>query len=105
MYPEIHIGPLTLQTFGIMFALAFLGAGALVHKRLAELGKPPDWAYECLFSALAGGLVGSRLYYIATNYDQVRPDLLGTIFSASGLVWYGRSPWGPNAALFLGSPR
>ena len=27
MYPELHIGPLTLQTFGLMFALAFLAAG------------------------------------------------------------------------------
>ena len=28
MQPEIHLGPLTLQTFGIMFALAFnQGAG------------------------------------------------------------------------------
>ncbi len=34
MYPEIHIGPLTLQTFGLMFALAFLAAGALIWKRL-----------------------------------------------------------------------
>ena len=25
MYPELHLGPLTLQTFGLMFALAFLG--------------------------------------------------------------------------------
>ena len=30
MYPEIHLGPLTLQTFGLMFALAFLAAGALI---------------------------------------------------------------------------
>src|SRR3954454_22759569 len=99
MYPEIHIGPLTLQTFGIMFALAFLGAGALVYKRLAELGKPPDWAYECLFSALAGGLSRSRLYFIAANYDQVRHDLLGNIFSGSGLVWYGGAIGGAIAVV------
>jgi len=29
-----------------MFALAFLAAGALVWKRLREIGKPGDWAYE-----------------------------------------------------------
>ena len=34
MYPEINLGPLTLQTFGLMFALAFLAAGALIAKRL-----------------------------------------------------------------------
>ena len=46
MYPEIHLGPLTLQTFGIMFALAFLGAGAvglLYGTRLAVAGHPVRW--------------------------------------------------------------
>lgn len=89
MLPEINIGPLTLQTFGISFALAFVAAGALIYRRLEELGKPPDWAYEIGFSALAGGLVGSRLDFILENYDSVKGDLLGNIFSGSGLVWYG----------------
>ena len=89
MYPEIDIGPITLQTFGLMFALAFLAAGALVAKRLGELGKPVDWAYEMGFAALIGGVVGSRVYFIVQNYDSVKDDLLGNLFSGSGLVWYG----------------
>ncbi|HMC50296.1 MAG TPA: prolipoprotein diacylglyceryl transferase family protein, partial [Solirubrobacterales bacterium] len=89
MYPEIHVGPLTLQTFGLMFALAFLGAGALIWKRLGEIGKPPDWAYEMGFAALAGGVVGSRVYFLVQNYSEVKDDLLGNLFSGSGLVWYG----------------
>src|SRR4051812_7910324 len=89
MYPEIHIGPVTLQTFGLMFALAFLGAGALIWKRLGEIGKPPDWAYEMGFAALIGGVVGSRIYFIVQNYSEVKSDLLGNLFSGSGLVWYG----------------
>ncbi len=89
MYPEIHLGPLTLQTFGLMFALAFLAAGALVARRFVELGKPADWAYEMTFSALAGGIVGSRVYFLVQNYSDVKDDLLGNIFSGSGLVWYG----------------
>ena len=99
MYPEIHLGPLTLQTFGLMFALAFLAAGALVAKRLAELGKPTDWAYEIVFSALAGGIIGSRLYYIVENYDKVKDDLLGNLFSGSGLVWYGGAIGGAIAVV------
>jgi phosphatidylglycerol---prolipoprotein diacylglyceryl transferase len=87
--PEIELGPVTLQTFGLCFALAFIGAGALVWKRLEELGKPPDWAYEMGFAALIGGLVGSRLDFILQNYDEVDDDLLGNIFSGSGLVWFG----------------
>ena len=59
MQPEIHLGPVTLQTFGIMFALGFIAAGVLVGKRLRELGKPVDWAYEMVFAALIGGVVGA----------------------------------------------
>ena len=89
MLPEIHLGPLTLQTFGICFALAFIAAGALIWRRLEELGKPVDWAYEMGFAALLGGLVGSRLDFIVENYSDVKDDLLGNLFSGSGLVWYG----------------
>jgi phosphatidylglycerol---prolipoprotein diacylglyceryl transferase len=89
MQPEIHLGPLTLQTFGIMFALAFIAAGALVARRLQEWGKPPDWAYELILAGLVGGIVGARLDFIVENYDSVKDDLLGNVFSGAGLVWYG----------------
>jgi phosphatidylglycerol---prolipoprotein diacylglyceryl transferase len=97
--PEIHIGPLTLQTFGLMFALAFLAAGALIAKRLKEIGRPVDWAYEMGFSALLGGIVGSRLYYVVENWDRVSDDLLGNVFSGSGLVWYGGAIGGAIAVV------
>jgi phosphatidylglycerol---prolipoprotein diacylglyceryl transferase len=99
MYPEINLGPLTLQTFGLMFALAFLAAGALIARRLDELGRPSDWAYEMGFAALAGGVIGSRLYYVVENYDKVKDDLLGNIFTGSGLVWYGGLIGGAIAVL------
>jgi phosphatidylglycerol:prolipoprotein diacylglycerol transferase len=87
--PEIHIGPLTLQSFGICFGVAFLVCGAVLARRLREIGRPRDWAYEIVFSALVGGLVGARVDYIAQNYDKVSDDLLGNLFSGSGLVWIG----------------
>src|SRR3954451_12681054 len=89
MQPEIHLGPITFQSFGIMFALAFIAAGAVVARRLREWGKPTDWAYELILCGLVGGIVGARLDFIAENYDSVKHDLLGNVFSGSGLVWYG----------------
>ena len=89
MQPEIHLGPLTLQTFGIAFAFAFVASGSVFARRLHELGKPIDWAYEGIFAALVGGLVGSRLDYIIQNWDQVSGDVLGNVFSGSGLVFFG----------------
>jgi phosphatidylglycerol---prolipoprotein diacylglyceryl transferase len=99
MYPEIHIGSLTLQSFGICFAAAFVAAGALVWKRLGEIGKPKDWAYEIAFAALLGGVVGSRVYFVVQNYDEVKHDLLGNIFSGAGLVWYGGAIGGALAVV------
>jgi phosphatidylglycerol---prolipoprotein diacylglyceryl transferase len=89
MQPEINLGPLELQTFGICFALGFLASGAVIGRRLRELGKPADWAYELVFAALIGGLVGSRIDYLIQNWDDVSGDLLSNVFSGSGLVWFG----------------
>jgi phosphatidylglycerol---prolipoprotein diacylglyceryl transferase len=87
--PEIHIGPLELKTFGICFAAGFLASGVLIGQRFKELGKPVDWSYEMVFAALVGGLVGSRVDYLLQNWSEVSDDLLGNIFSGSGLVWFG----------------
>ena len=102
MQPEIHLGGLSLKTFGLMFALAFLAIGVVCARRFRELGKPVDWAYEIAFAALAGGLVGSRAYFIVQNYDDVKSDLLGNLFSGSGLVWYGGVIGGALAVLAWG---
>jgi len=89
MQPEIDLGPIDLRTFGICFAAGFLAAGAVLARRLRELGKPVDWAYEIIFAGLAGGVIGSRIDYLVENWDKVSDDLLGNAFSGSGLVWFG----------------
>jgi phosphatidylglycerol:prolipoprotein diacylglycerol transferase len=87
--PEIDVFGLPIKTFGIMFALGFLAAGAILARRLKEQGKPIDWGYEIIFAGLLGGLVGSRLYYLFQHTDQFSDDPLGSLFGGTGLVWYG----------------
>jgi phosphatidylglycerol:prolipoprotein diacylglycerol transferase len=89
MKPEIHLLGISIKTFGLAFACGFIACGALVGRRLRELGKPVDWAYEVIFASLLGGVVGARGYYLIQNYQRVKHDLLGNAFSGSGLVWYG----------------
>ena len=89
MQPELNLFGLTLQTFGLMLGLAFVTAGVLLGLRLKELSKPVDWAYELVFAALIGGIVGARLWWVAENWDAASDDLLGNLFSGAGLVWYG----------------
>jgi phosphatidylglycerol:prolipoprotein diacylglycerol transferase len=87
--PEIDIGPLTLQTFGICFAFAFVCSGALAYKRLKELGRPTDWAFEMVFGALIGGVVGARVDWVLQNWSDVEGDVLGNLFGGTGLVFFG----------------
>jgi phosphatidylglycerol---prolipoprotein diacylglyceryl transferase len=87
--PELDIGPLTLQTFGLMMGLGFVVAGLAAGKFLKELGKPVDWAYEMIFAALVGGIVGARLWWVVENWSEAKDDVLGSLFSGAGLVWFG----------------
>ena len=99
MKPEINVFGVEIKTFGVMFALGFLACGAVIARRLRELGKPVDWAYEIVFAALLGGVVGARAYYVIEKFEQAKNNLLGTIFSGSGLVWYGGARAGAIAVL------
>jgi phosphatidylglycerol---prolipoprotein diacylglyceryl transferase len=98
--PELDLGPITLQTFGLMMGLGFVVAGLLASRYLKELGKPVDWAYEMVFAALVGGVVGARLWWVAENWSDAQDDLLGSLFSGSGLVWYGGALGGAAAVIF-----
>jgi phosphatidylglycerol---prolipoprotein diacylglyceryl transferase len=89
MKPEIHLLGISIKTFGVAFALGFVACGALVWRRLGELGRPRDWAYEITFAALLGGVIGARAYYVIEKFGTAKNDLVGSIFSGSGLVWYG----------------
>ena len=89
MQPEIHLGPLTIQTFGICFAAGFLVAAGIIGRRFRELGDPSEWTWELTFSVMVGGLVGSRLDFMIENWGDVKDDLFGNLFSGTGLIWYG----------------
>jgi phosphatidylglycerol:prolipoprotein diacylglycerol transferase len=102
MQPEIHLGPLTIQTFGICFAAGFLVAAAIIARRFKELGENPEWTWELTFFVMVGGLVGSRLDYLAENWDKVSGNLVGNLFSGTGLIWYGGVIGGTLGAVIWG---
>lgn len=89
MQPELELFGLTIYTFGLMFGLAFIVAGAVATRRLGELGRPVDWSYEMVFAALVGGVVGAKLWWLVEEFSTISDDLLANVFSGVGLVWYG----------------
>ncbi len=99
MKPEVHVLGIAIKTFGVCFALGFAACGLVMARRLKEMGKPVDWAYEIVFAALLGGIIGARGYFLIEKYDTVKHDILGSIFSGSGLVWYGGAIGGAIAVI------
>jgi phosphatidylglycerol:prolipoprotein diacylglycerol transferase len=95
--PSIEVLGLSIKTFGLFFALNFVAWGLLAARRLQELGKPRDWAYEIVTAALVGGLIGARAYWLADNSGS--GISLSDIFGGSGLTWYGGLAGGVVAVL------
>jgi phosphatidylglycerol---prolipoprotein diacylglyceryl transferase len=96
MQPEIDVLGISIKTFGVFFALNFVAWGALVSRRLREIGKPPDWAYEMVAVALVGGLIGARGYWLLQNHESFS---LGNVLGGSGLIWFGGLAGGVVAVL------
>ncbi|MBA2429119.1 MAG: prolipoprotein diacylglyceryl transferase [Thermoleophilaceae bacterium] len=89
MYPQIDLGPVELNTFGLSLAFAFLCSGALAAQRFRELGRPVDWVYEFVLAAVIGGVVGAHVDWLIQNWEIASQNLLGSVFSGTGLVFFG----------------
>src|SRR5688572_17428050 len=72
-----------------MLALALIADGLLAARRLRELGKPVDWAYELLFAAGIGGIVGAKIDWMIQNPDQAFDRGLLDVVFGPGLVFLG----------------
>lgn len=84
VYPlKIQLGPLLLTGFGFMMAVAFFVAGWAMQRELERRSLGDAYAWDIVFAAVIGGIVGAKLWYAALHGDA------GSLFSTSGLVWYG----------------
>lgn len=86
MYPELfHIGGFTINSFGVMVALAFISAGFIAHWQFKKRDVKPDFIYPLLIAAIVGGLLGAKIHYLIIHPEQWPENL----FSGGGLVWFG----------------
>jgi phosphatidylglycerol---prolipoprotein diacylglyceryl transferase len=86
MYPVLfHIGGFTMNSFGVMMALAFISAGFIAHWQFKKRGVRPDFIYGLLIAAVIGGLLGSKINYLILHPS----EWPGNLLSGGGLVWFG----------------
>ena len=90
MYPVLfHIGPVTLYSFGLMMAVAFLTANYFFTKDIARRGLDARMAGQITIIALIGGVAGSKIFSILENWQDFTRDPVGQFFSPAGLTFYG----------------
>ncbi len=83
LYPVLfQLGPITLRSYGVMVALGVLAGvwwakGEFRRRKLSD-----DLLYDAALAAIALGLVGARLLYVALNWSIYRTNL-----SAIPMIW------------------
>ncbi len=65
---RIEIGPLTFRFYGLMIALGVLAGVEIARRRWEERGGGPDDMIDLVKWAVPAGLIGARLYHVATDW-------------------------------------
>ena len=102
MHPILFIiGPLTIYSFGFMLALAVVVCSYFLARDAVKLGIAKDVVYDFAFWVALAGVIGSRIFYIALNFDYFMesPSELVQI-QHGGLAWQGGLVFGFITAFF-----
>jgi prolipoprotein diacylglyceryl transferase len=90
----LHLGPLAIHVYGLMYVLAVIAAIAITGRRWQRAGGDRALVTQVALWAFPAGIVGGRLYFLATSWNEVPPHWWGPF-----AVWQGGlGIWGGIAA-------
>jgi phosphatidylglycerol---prolipoprotein diacylglyceryl transferase len=85
-----QLGPFTLHTYGMLVALGFLAALAVVMRGAKREGLPSEPVLDLAFVAVLAAIVGSRLLYVLFNLREYLAEPLRILkVWEGGLVFHG----------------
>ncbi len=100
MYPFIHIGPLTLGSYGLMVATGLICAFFILRADFTRRGVSVDAEAIIGITGLSG-LVGSRLYHLLESPTEFFADPWPQLFSTMGFAFVGAIIGGFLALILL----
>ena len=93
----IDIGPIPIHVYGLLLAIGVLTASWMTERRWVRWGRSAKEWSEIVVWIVVGGVVGARLYHVATDYEKFQGDWL-RVFQ----IWKGGlSIWGVVAGGLL----
>lgn len=84
--PEIHLGPITLAWHGLTIALGVAVGGLVAGRDARRRGLDPAPLQAMAFILVLGGLVGSRIFYLAEHGGLTDPS---EWMATRGFTFYG----------------
>lgn len=100
MIPYLHLGPLSVPTFGLMVATGLLLAAYVLQADFRRRGIRAD-AFLIIGIAGLAGIVGARLYHALESPSEFFADPNSFIFTRFGFAWFGGFLGGFVALLIL----
>jgi len=100
MIPYLHLGPLTLPTFGLMVATGLFVASYVLQADFRRRGIRAD-AFLIIGIAGLAGIVGARLYHVLELPAEFFADPWPLLASRFGFAWFGGFLGGFLALLIL----
>jgi prolipoprotein diacylglyceryl transferase len=79
-----HVGPFDLHAYGLMYVVALLAAIAITVRRWEAAGGSRTLVYDVAIWGFPAGLIGGRLYFLATSWSEVPAHWWGPL-----AVWDG----------------
>ena len=90
MYPILfQLGPITIYSLGIFWALGALTAVWILQLELKRYGYDEQLAGSIVMAAAIGGLIGARLLFIVEEWENFIREPLSFLLSGSGFSWFG----------------
>ena len=79
-----HVGPLFFHFYGICYVIAVIAAVSIAVRRWEAQGGQRDLVYEVALWGFPAGVIGGRLYFLATSWNEIPPHWWGAL-----AIWKG----------------
>src|SRR5919204_737642 len=80
----LHLGPVFVHAYGLAYVVAVIAAVAISTRRWEARGGSRELVHEVALWGFPAGLIGGRLYFLATSWNEVPDHWWGPL-----AVWHG----------------
>lgn len=101
MHPELfHVGPVTLRSYGVLMAVAFVAGTFLALREARRLGLDEDKVVNVILVTLIASVFGARMLYVLEHLSEFRREWTSVLaLWQGGLTLYGGIAAGTFAGL------